>query len=186
MSFTLSRETAGIYMVDVNGLAGSLEVGSQTSGSEIEIVSFVVVPDYEPGTGTLKYVTIHYEVAGESTGTVEVVLSVSLDGRSLQEVTLLSSALTREQPVAGSVSYVPPSGWNPGTYAFRAELRMEDGSIVKSSERTVPVTLEAAADVVSWWTLGMIIGGMLFMTLLIVLLVLRRRQDMLRDWAEDA
>ena len=141
---------------------------------------------YNPDTGTLTYATILYEVAGESAGPVEIVLVVTLDGAPLREVTLLSLALAGTQPVAGNMDYVPQSGWSDGTYTFRAELRTDDGSTVMSSERIVSVTPEAAVDVVSWWTLGMIIGGMLFATLLVVMLVLHRRRDMLRDWAEDA
>jgi hypothetical protein len=126
-------------------------------------------------------------VTGESTGTVEVVLSISLDGVQLPDVPLASSVLTGAQPVTGSMDYIPQNGWSAGTYTFRAELRTEDGFLImKSPERTVSLTPEGAANVVSWWTLGMIIGSMLLATLLIVLFVLHRRRDMLRDWAEDA
>lgn len=48
------------------------------------------------------------------------------------------------------------------------------------------VTAETSAEVISWWTLGMIIAGMLLLTLLVVLWVIHRRRDMLREWPEDA
>ena len=183
-SFAISRGAAGTYAVDVNGVPGSLVV-TERGIVGLSIERFGVSPMYNPDTGTLTHATILYEVSGESTGTVEVVLAVSLDGVPLREATLLSYALTGE-PVAGSTDYIPQGGWGAGTYTFRAELRTEDGTVVISPERTVSVTPEAAVDVVSWWTLGMIIGGMLFATLLVVMLVLHRRRDMLKDWAGDA
>ncbi|MHC4180040.1 MAG: putative Ig domain-containing protein, partial [Planctomycetota bacterium] len=186
VAFVVSRDTVGTYEVDVNGLAG-LVVVTERGIHEPTITRFEISPTYSEDTGTLTSATALYEVTGESTGTVEVVLSISLDGVQLPDVPLASSVLTGAQPVTGSMDYIPQNGWSAGTYTFRAELRTEDGFLImKSPERTVSLTPEGAANVVSWWTLGMIIGSMLLATLLIVLFVLHRRRDMLRDWAEDA
>jgi hypothetical protein len=85
----------------------------------------------------------------------------------------------------GSLSYIPSQGWHDGTYNFQAELR-EDGEITQSTQPEKFILIQdSTAAVVSWQTLGVIIGIMVVMIALVLALVLYRRRDMLRSYIDD-
>jgi hypothetical protein len=110
----------------------------------------------------------------------ELLLQVSLDGGPLEQVSLLSPSQVQPNGNTVSLDYIPSRGWRSGTYTFQAHL-YGGGKLLKSTnEEELQVTPESATKVVSWATLGMIIGAALILIVAMVVVVLYHRRDMLR------
>jgi hypothetical protein len=86
---------------------------------------------------------------------------------------------------SGNWEYVPSSGWVSGTYTFRAELY--SGVILSDSapDEVLDIKTESPA-VVSWYILALIISGILMVIAGMIVLILRRRRDLVKRWAEDS
>jgi hypothetical protein len=59
---------------------------------------------------------------------------------------------------AGAFEYVPAEGWTVGEYTFKAELYDGESLVQDTPQYRLLVTPEAVTKVVSWWTLGFVIG----------------------------
>jgi len=127
---------------------------------------------------------VRYQVnsLSEVTPDTELVLKVMLDGQLVDELSLLSADELKLGRNEGALDYVPSSGWHKGIYTFQAELRGNDRLSGTTVEKEIEVTPESAAKVVSWVTLGGIIGAMLIVIIGTVLVILHRRREMLRGY----
>ena len=189
VSFTITREDVGVYLIDVNGTTGTLVVNNAYK-PEAAIELFGITPSYESDTGVITSTRVDYGINESYYATlfsqpgIELVLEVGLDDEPLEEVILIASGQSEPDMRTGSLSYVPVESWTSGTYTFQAELRTSEGVIEVSPPVRLIITPATAAGVASWATLGEIIGGVLIISLLAVLLILHRNRDMLR--AESA
>jgi hypothetical protein len=185
ISFTITRETAGVYTISVHGTTGTLVV-TEVDGPESAISLFRARPIYEAGIGVITFARIDYQINESyysmlfSQLEAELVLKVSLDNEPLEEVILISSGQTEPAMSIEGLEYAPAGGWTSGIYTFQAELRTDDGVVETSPAEKLVITPAAAAGVASWATLGEIIGAVLIIALFVMLFILHRNRDMLR------
>ena len=188
VAFTTIRNAGGTCTVDINGASGSLVV-RDAAGAGTELSLLRVNPRFDIGTGKLAAARVAYQlgVLDEPMANVQLVLAVSLDGRPVETVPLLSLGELGTDGLNGSLDYVPPQGWSNGILAFQALLyeggRLLDSSNIGKLEVTPEFLAGYTVREVQWATLGMIIGAALIASLLTVLIVLRRRRDMFRGYA---
>jgi hypothetical protein len=193
ISFSITPDTPGRYTVDVNGLAGTYEVQSPLPPAAIEasnpgpgIGSFDVTPIYDNETGKLVSARIDYQLneSQDLNPESELNLKVYYEGELLEELSLL--AMSQWQPGENTVSagYIPSLGWNPGLYTFQVELYGGDSSVQSTEQYQFTVTPESITRVVSWKTLGIVVGATLILVTVVVAIILYRRRDMLRDYIE--
>ena len=187
VTFTTARNAAGTFVVDVNGITGSLivkevPVVEEIPNPEPEISLFSVTPSYDTETDKLVFTRVIYQVNNlyESMADAELTLKVSLDGEPFEEVPLLSSSQLEPVGTTGSRDYIPLQGWRSGTYTFQAELYGGGKFFESTVEERLEVAAESAVKVVRWATLDVIIGAMLVVILATILVVSYRRRHMLR------
>jgi len=175
--FNAARDVAGSYTVEVNGATGSFTV---TEAPVTEAVLFQVDPTYNAETGQFARARITYEVESpaEPMADVRLVLKVGLDGEPIEEIPLFT-ANQLEMGRSGSLDYIPPRGWENGTYTFQAKLYADGGLYTSTAVAEMEVLADTAVAVVRWATLGAIIGIMLIVIVATVVMILRRRRDML-------
>jgi len=185
VAFAVTKETAGVYTVSVNGTTGSLVVG-EADLLESTITLFKIRPIYEADTGVITFIRIdcqineaYHSMLFSQLG-AELVLKVGLDDEPLEEVILISPEQSEPTMSIDGLNYVPAEGWKAGIYTFQAELRTGDGVVETSPAEELVITAAAAAGVASWATLGEIIGGVLIIALFAMLFILYRNRDMLR------
>jgi hypothetical protein len=164
-----------------------LPVAEETSSARPEINSLSATPVYDTATGKLISARIDYRINGaeEPTPEAELTLKVFLDGETLEEIPLLSLDQLQPGENTGSLSYIPSQGWHDGTYDFQAELHEGDEITQSTQPEKFILIQDSTAAVVSWQTLGVIIGIMVVLTALVLALVLYRKRDMLRGYIED-
>jgi len=200
VTFTTVGDVAGTFIVDVNGISGSFIVKERPVVEEAptvqeapmveaapepgpEIVLLRVTPSYDTETGKLVFARVTYQVSNldESMVDAELTLKVSLDGETLEEVPLLSSNHIDQDGTNGSREYIPLQGWQSGTYAFQAKLYVAGEFLENTTEERLEVTPESIVKVVSWATLGLLIGSSLIVILIMLGIVLYWRRNMLRN-----
>lgn len=175
VSFSIVKDTAGTYIVDVNSITGSFVV---KAGPTPEISVFGVTPNYHGETHKLAFASVIYEVNNlyEAMADAELTLKVSLDSEPLEEVSLLSLSQLELGEITGSRDYIPPRGWKSGTYTFQAELYVGGKLYATTTEEE----MEVSAPVVNWVTLGKIIGSALILIAVTVSAILLRRRRLLQ------
>jgi hypothetical protein len=192
IGFSFIADVAGQHKISIGSLLAPFEVKAQSlllpppsdKKSNLEISSFSISPNYDKTTNTLIYTMITYQMdqSWDSFLDSRLMLTVFHDSQFLEQVTLFALGELQQDGRTGKLSYVPSAGWEPGEYAFRAELFSGDELIQDTPLRRLSVTPESAASVVSWKTLSIIIGSALVLGSLILTLVLYYRRDMLHDY----
>ena len=114
----------------------------------------------------------------------KLMLKVSLNGEFLETIPLLTLSQLQPDGRTGSLGYIPSSGWTTGQYTLQAELNEGESSVQSTQPEQFIVTPEAITKVVSWKTLGIIIGATLLVIAAVVTLVVYRRRDMLRGYVD--
>ena len=101
----------------------------------------------------------------------------------LEKIPLLNPSQFHPDGKTGEVYYVPPQGWQVGTYDFQAELydTESEGLIQATQQEHISVTYAVITHVVGWNTLGVLVGAIFIAILAIVGLILYRRRDALRE-----
>jgi hypothetical protein len=127
LTFTVIRENAGTYEVEVDGLSGSFTLISPPPPVELEpaefvIVSFLITPT-EVETGEVVLIVIEVKNVGDLEGTHTLVLRINGEVEATREVTLaggeareLTFSVTREE---GGTYQVEVDG-AVGTFEVRA------------------------------------------------------------------
>ncbi len=152
-----------------------------SAAPEVRISLFEAVPSYGQAN-QINSVGITYGLsnsAGQPTD-ARLVLRVGLDGKSLEQLELLSGTIGPSN--SGTWDYVPSAGWTAGAYSFRVELYEGTALVDSSSEASVLVAAKRAA-VISWNILLIIIGGAALASCVTTVLVLRRRRALLSSWS---
>jgi hypothetical protein len=111
-------------------------------------------------------------------------LKVSLNGEFLETVPLLTLSQMQPDGRTGSLGYIPSLGWLAGQYTLQAELNEGESTVQSSPPEQFVVTPEAITKVVSWKTLGIIIGAMLLVIAAVETLVVYRNRRMLRGYVD--
>jgi len=115
----------------------------------------------------------------------ELTVKVLYEGEFLEEIPLLSVGQLQPDVNTGSLGYIPSLGWRAGLYTFQVAL-YEGESLIDSPEQSeFTVTPESVAAVVSWRTLGIIIGSMVILIMIVLAFVLYRRREMFRAYSDD-
>ena len=193
IAFSVTPDIVGEHTVNIGDLLAVFEVKEPPPANvepptpvNSEISSFSVTPIYDSETGKLVSAWIDYHINGpeELISEAELILKVFLDGEFLEEISLLSLSQVQADGNTGSRGYIPSLGWNIGSYTFLAEL-YEGESLVHNSELShFTVTPESITKVVSWRTLGIVIGSIFILIVLTVVLILYRRRSMLSGYTE--
>jgi len=175
--FNAARDAAGFCTVEVNGVTGSFTV---TAAPAAEAILFNVAPAYNSETGQFARARIIYEVESpaEPMTDVRLALKVGLDGEPIEELSLFT-ADQLDMGRSGSLDYIPAQGWENGTYTFQAELYANGELYASTATADLEVSADTAVAVVRWATLGAIISIMLVVIAVTVVMILRRRRDML-------
>jgi hypothetical protein len=98
----------------------------------------------------------------------------------LEQVPLFSVSQFQDDGRTGEFSYVPSSGWKTGEYLFKATLYDGENIVQESLLHNLLVPPQAITKVVSWWTLGVVIGSASILIVAVLAVIIHRRRDMLR------
>ena len=182
VTFTTAKDSAGMATIDVNGLSASFIVkeAPATEAPATEINVFSVTPSYNTETGKLIFAEVICEInnLSEPATDVKLILKVSRDGEPLEEVPLIIPSQLQPGEIIGSRNYIPPMGWENGTYTF--QLYVGGKSYTTTMEEKLEVTVSSDAPVVSWATLNEIIGGALIALAATVAIIFIRRRRLLK------
>jgi len=81
----------------------------------------------------------------------------------------------------GGLNYIPPTGWIAGEYTFKVELYDGDNILQDTLSHSLVVTSAKVTKVVSLWTLGGVIGIVTVLIIVLLTIIVYRRQDMLTN-----
>jgi hypothetical protein len=191
VSFSFTSDVVGQHKVSIGGLVAPFEVkpvpllpppAKGAYGPEIS--HFSAVPGFDPATNKLVYAKVVYKMnqAWESLTETRLLMTVFRDGQFMEQVPLLTLSQLQKDDKTGELDYIPTAGWQIGEYTFRAELYQGENLTQDTSSQHLTVTSESTTAVVSWKTMGIIIGSVLVLGVIILTLVLYFRRDMLRDY----
>jgi len=134
--------------------------------------SFGVVPNYQEGTKRPASVGIVYTINNlyEPVSDVAVVLRVTRDGKSLDEISLTTMGKLDVDRVELSYNYVPAKGWEDGSYGFKLELLLAGKVYNTSPEEKLQVggRLSPPGEI-PWLLIVAIIGGVVVIGLMVAL-----------------
>jgi hypothetical protein len=194
VSFNITPETVGQHVVTIGGAQVTYIVQAPLPGSTGESVntgakisSFSATPVYDPETGRLISTRMEYQLdrLQEQLAEIKLILKIFYEGEPLEEIPLLSLTQLQSDGYSGSLVYIPSAGWKTGLYSFQAELYEGENSIQSTEPQPFTVTPQDIARVVSWKTLGIVIGAALIVTAVILAIVLVRRREMLHGYYGD-
>jgi hypothetical protein len=145
-----------------------------------------MTPIYDNETGKIISAKIDCQIdkCKELSPEAKLVFYILIDGEPLEEISPLSLGQLQTDEYQSSLIYVPTLGWEAGTYSLMADLSDGDLSIQSTEPGSLTVTPESITAVVSWKILGIIIGSTMVIISSIVVLILYRRRQMLRDYFE--
>jgi hypothetical protein len=187
VSFSFTVGIMGEHTISIGDLEGVFEAASSSEISsietaELELDEFSTTPNYDEITKTLKSVSIKYQMnqAWTSEPDARLIMTVFHDGELLEQVALFNVSHFTEDGMIGELNYVPATEWVTGEYIFQAELYKGEDLVQSTTGHSLVVTPEALTRVVSWWTLGVVIGIASVLIIVLLAVIVYRRRDMLR------
>jgi len=141
------------------------------------IVGFSTVPNYYTESKELAFANLEYTIKNiyQLLEDIEVILKVNLDGTVLDEISIFSlSILNTGNTEASYNNYIPPGGWESGTYGFMMELHVQ-GELYNQSQEVLMSAKIAKAEPPGWPIVGSIIGGVVLIVIIVALKRKRRR-----------
>jgi hypothetical protein len=186
-SFSFTIGTVGEHTISIGALEGVFEAVLSSEPSsivtpELELNEFSTTPNYDNITKTLSSVRIKYQLNQSWTTEPDamLIMTVFYDGELLEQVTLFDVSHFPEDGTIGELNYVPAAGWMTGEYTFQVELYNGEDLVQSTSGHSLVVSPEALTRVVSWWTLGVVIGIASVLIIVLLAVIVYRRRDMLR------
>ncbi len=187
------RVSPGIYTV--SAFIGSRKLAEQTenvSAGETKKITlkvkpiyfefFGIEPNYAPNTEQLTFIRVVYTLSNLSQPMAngEVILQVSLEGKALEQVSLISLGRLDIGRTEGSYSYLPAKGWVDGNYSLKLQLYIEGEPYIDSSEEKVTVTLPKPSKLPFsiWW---LAIGVAIIVAVVLATIEFRRRRKKLPE-----
>jgi hypothetical protein len=189
VTFGFIPDTYGLFHVDIGGLPGSFEVEpeppplvTEAATTPPEVTNFSATLNYDESTHKLVYARIVYQInqAYDSISGTRLVMTVFHDGEFLEQIPLLTLSQLQDDGRTGQLYYVPSAGWKIGEYSFRAELYEGENLIQDTPLEKMTVTPESVTKIISWWTLGAVIGVAMILIIAFLCVVIYRRRDMLK------
>jgi hypothetical protein len=108
-------------------------------------------------------------------------MTVLYNGEPLEQIPLFTLEQLRDDGKTGELNYIPSAGWMAGEYTFRVELYNGEDILQDTLSHSLVVSSEAVIKVVSWWTLGAVIGIASILIIALLAVIVYRRRDMLRS-----
>lgn len=144
---------------------------------------FGIVPNYNTETGELAFVQMVYTVRNlyQPVANAEVVLQITRDGESLDEISLLTLNPLDMGRVGLNYNYLPSGGWVDGIYGFKLVLNLGGEPYASTLEEQLNVSGGTVAGGgeggggLSAAVIGGIVAAVLFVPLVIYFLVRRKR-----------
>jgi hypothetical protein len=187
-SFSFVAGTVGEHIVSIGSLQDLYEVTQSSQPAEtetagLELNGFSTTPSYDTVTNTLVSVKIKIQLnqAWLPDSNARLVMSVLYNGKQLEQVSLFSLGHLSEDGTTGEFNYIPTAGWMSGEYTFQAELYDGVNLVQGTLSHRLVVTPETITKVVSWWTLGAVIGIATLLMIVLISVIVYRRRDMLRS-----
>lgn len=147
------------------------------SGATVYFEGFDIVPNYEKESGKLAFVQVVYTVKNvyQRVEKGEVILQVSRDGSSPAELTLATLSPLETGRVELTYNYIPPGGWDNGSYDFKLQLKLDGKLYATSLEKHFAANSEEGGSQgilgLSPYVLGGIVAGVVVLIILVVFLV---------------
>jgi hypothetical protein len=187
VNFSFTPDAAGQHQVSIGSLMAQFEVKPYQTPAGNEpprLTGFSVVPDYDQATNTLAYARITYQMnqAWESIADMSLMLTVFHNTEFLEQVPLLTLSQRQTDGQTGELDYIPSTGWQSGEYSFRAELYQGENLVQDTALPKLTVAPQSTNRIISWKTLGIVIGSTLALGIAIVMVVLYFRRDTMRDY----
>ncbi len=154
-----------------------MDVVAQT----VFIYGFSVVPSYYEESDEIAFAQVSYTLSNiyQSFTDVSGKLSITRDGKTLEEDEIISLPILDVSSMEGSYNYVPAQRWQNGTYTFKMKLYSQNNLCAESPERELQIGAQQAPTTptatTNWILIG-IIGGGILLLLVIIFLVARRRR----------
>jgi len=166
VTFITSKDTAGTYLVNVNGLTGSFTVKEELVPAAAFIVSDLAVLPTEVYVGEMVSIKALVTNTGGESGSCVVTLKINGVVEATKEVTLAprdseSITFTTSKDIAGA--YLVDANGLTGTFTVK--------------EKVVPPIFKP----INWPLIGGIIGVVVAVGLLVYFLVIRRRKAQGRE-----
>jgi len=147
--------------------------------------SFGLVPNYSRATDELVFAQVVYTVKNlyRPVKTAEIILHVSLNGISVDEVSLATLNPLEMGRVSLNYNYVSSEGWRSGTYSFKLELLLEGKSCATTLEERLSVAEESVATrsteivAINPALIGGVVATVVVMAAAVYALGARRRED---------
>lgn len=144
---------------------------------------FGIVPNYNTETGELAFVQMVYTVRNlyQPVANAEVVLQVTRDGESLDEISLVTLDPLDMGRVGLNYNYLPSGGWVDGIYGFKLMLNLGGEPYASTLEEQLNVSGGAVSEGdeggegLSAAVIGGIVAAVLVVSLVIYFLVRRKR-----------
>jgi hypothetical protein len=140
---------------------------------------FGIVPNYQNETGELVFARVVYTVRNlyQSVDKAEVILDVSRDSKSLEEVTLANLSPLDTGSAGLNYNYIPAGGWQNGNYSFKLRLNLDGKPYTDSLEQQLNVKSSTVSKGgINPIVIGSIAGGLLVVTISSFLLLRRLRR----------
>jgi hypothetical protein len=186
LSFSFSAYAVGEHSINIDGLQGVFEVKSSSLPvvpdlHNLELNSLITAPYYDEITNTLISVRIEYHTnqTWASEPDARLMMTVLYNGELLEQVPLFTLDQLMEDGKTGELNYIPSAGWKAGEYTFQVELYNGEDILQDTLSHSLVITPEAVSKVVSWWTLGAVIGITIILIIVLLTVIVYRRRDML-------
>jgi hypothetical protein len=185
VTFSINEADAGDYTVEVEGLSGAFTIeGGMGQVSLPEVGLKKIQPEYI--NNQIVSIKGDYEIKNpkQEAEEGELLLKVYLDGEPLESKKINTGVITGARSLNGSFDYMPTSGWVNGTYTVSMELYY-DGVISSVSPSNILEIKTGKVTVVSWYVLGLIISVMLMVATITIVVILRRRSEIIKSWVRE-
>ena len=111
------------------------------------IVGFSAVPNYYTESKELAFANLEYTIKNiyQPLDDIEVIFKVNLDGTLIDEISVFSlSTLSTGNTAASYNNYIPPEGWQSGSYGFVMELYVQGEPYNQSQEVLISAKIAQA------------------------------------------
>ena len=181
-SFIASAYVGGEKLAEESfELAADEERTATLTVGTVYFEGFGIVPNYHSETGELAFGEIVYTVRNlyQPVANAEIILLVTRDGASLDEISLATLSPLDIGRVGLSYNYIPSGGWVDGSYGFKLQLNLDGEPYATTLEEQFDVSAGGVAGGDDGGISPALIGGIVAAVLVVggmgYFLVRRRR-----------
>lgn len=146
------------------------------------LYGFSVVPVYNENSGELSYANIVYTFTNiyVPLKDFKATLDISLDGEPLETTVVITIPTLDVGETSGTYKYIPPQGWQLGSYMFTMSVFSLGNLYGRSAEKII----ENVSTVGFNWVLIVIIAAVALIGLFLFFYVRKRRKDIRKKPAQ--